>query len=146
MSLVLTWVSPDFAAVVSDGRCATLDQDGNIVPVNEDGYKFFRLSPTIVLACTGNSFVREGLFSVAKAFADNGMIHPQDPVKEPDRPELLGELIAILPQMALYVFGLAEELIARIKGPIGPNVAVNLVGYDVVQGRMRQVLFLSEEG
>ena len=68
------------------------------------------------------------------------MIHRQAPVKQPDRPELFGELVAIVPEMARYVFGLAEKLFVNCES------AVNLVGYDAAQGRMRQVLFLSEEG
>lgn len=131
MSLVLTWFSPDCIGIVSDGRSSKRNDDGSLSPVSEDCSKFCHLHPRIVIACTGlQEFFVQQLFTVVKAFADT----------QQDYPELFEELAAFVPTIFRSVHGFAKKCFKECDG------AVMLLGYDALQQRMRDLVFLSQDG
>jgi hypothetical protein len=131
MSLVVTWFSPDFIGIVCDGRISRRDERGNLVPIEENSSKAWRLSERIVLASTGSSIGRT-LFQRARAFADSRQ----------DDPDLFKALAEYLPATLRALNAAAETLLQGYEG-----AAVMLLGYDALQERMRILTFIAgDEG
>ena len=71
MSLALYLRAPDFIVLACDGRSSLRCEDGSLIPVSEDSFKFRVVAPEVVVMATGSNFVSRSVFEAAERFASS---------------------------------------------------------------------------